>query len=120
MGIIGWLKRWTGDATTVSRSHQPEINPATGLPLTSGIGSPDVGGNTYGTRSAGSDWHHETPSISSAGSTPTGAWSSTDSGSSWPSSSSSHWSGSSSSSGSMFDTWSQSSWSSSHDPFGNP
>lgn len=46
-----------------------EINPATGLPMVSGIGSVDVGGNPYGADlhrwedsgipDTGHDWHHD-------------------------------------------------------------
>lgn len=52
MAMFDWLTElFTGAGTP--EAPQPiepvEINPATGLPMTGGIGSVDVGGNPYGT-----------------------------------------------------------------------
>ena len=78
MALFDWLiGLFSGSTTTdTPRQIEPmEINPATGLPMTTGIGSVDVAGNPYGIDlrrhedlhdyghhgSAGSmfdDWHH--------------------------------------------------------------
>ena len=44
MGLFKWLFG-TSDQSTTSTT---DINPATGLPMTNGIGGVDVGGNPYG------------------------------------------------------------------------
>lgn len=73
----------TNDNASVNFSNTtntPTINPATGLPMTDGMGSLDVAGNVFGTDS--SHWE------SSASDSSWDSGSSFDSGSSWDSSSS--------------------------------
>lgn len=113
-GARRWLTGSPGTPELAMSStwrHGMDFNPATGLQTLSGIGSPDVGGNMYGTRSS-DHWRHDpisTPSIGvhSCGGSPAMFDTSHSSLSSW--------SGSPISSTSSFDTWSSSS--SSHDPF---
>ncbi|KGJ99883.1 hypothetical protein [Thalassotalea sp. ND16A] len=46
MGLFNFL---FGSSSTSSNIETTDINPASGLPMTSGIGSVDVAGNPYGT-----------------------------------------------------------------------
>lgn len=50
MGLFNFLfGAASSTSSAVSNSKTIDINPATGLPMTSGIGSVDVAGNPYGT-----------------------------------------------------------------------
>lgn len=70
MGIFDrFLDFFSSQSSTGSNDLHTDINPATGLPMVSGIGSVDVGGNPYGTDlhrweesgipDTGHDWHHD-------------------------------------------------------------
>ena len=96
MALFDWLTGlFSGSSTTEAPPlvEPMEINPATGLPMTAGIGSVNVAGNPYGTDlrhhedlhdpgrhgSAGSmfdDWyHHETGHIGNSAGSSSDDWS---------------------------------------------
>ncbi|WP_172202843.1 hypothetical protein [Niveibacterium sp. COAC-50] len=71
-GLFGTTASWSSfddhrlsASSMFSRDDTHGVNPATGLPLIGGIGSPDVAGNPYGCGSFDRDWNDASTSFAS-------------------------------------------------------